>query len=113
MKRNTLPNPHSRAEVLRARRKYTEQVVFAVIFTVVELWAIVAVVVLLDDNGVLAVAVSIVLSASLMALWDTWRTLLMFGRALRAWLPEALPAADEKADEKREPERPPTSLLRL
>ena len=109
MKRNSLPDPTSRAEVLRARRKYTEQVVFAVIFTVVELWAIVAVIVLLDDHGVLAVAVSIVLSAALIALWDTWRTLLRFGRALRAWLPEALPAED--AD--REPDRPATSLLRL
>ncbi|MCP2246499.1 hypothetical protein [Lentzea aerocolonigenes] len=109
MKRNSLPDPHSRAEVLRARRKYTERVVFALIFTVVELWAIVAVVVLFDGGGVLAVAVSIVLSAALIALWDTWRTLLMFGRALRAWLPETLPAAEEAV----EPERPPSSLLRL
>ncbi|MFS8097878.1 hypothetical protein LFM09_12125 [Lentzea alba] len=109
MKRNSLPDPTSRSEVLRARRKYTEQVVFAVIFTVVELWAIVAVVVLLDDHGVLAVAVSIVLSAALIALWDIWRTLLMFGRALRAWLPETLPAAEEEV----EPDRSPSSLLRL
>lgn len=109
MKRNSLPNPHSRAEVLRARRKYTEQVVFAVLFTVVELWAIVAVIVLLDDHGVLAVAVSVVLSAALMALWDIWRTLLMFGRALRVWLPATLPAAEEET----EPDRPPSSLLRL
>jgi hypothetical protein len=109
MKRKSLPDPHSRAEVLRARRKYTEQVACAVVFTVVELWAIVVVVVLLDGHGVLAVAVSIVLSAALVALWDTWRTLLMFGRALRAWLPETLPAPDEA----REPDHPPTSLLRL
>lgn len=109
MKRNSLPDPTSRTEVLRARRKYTEQVVFAVVFTVVELWAVVAVIVLLDDNGVLAVAVSVVLSAALIALWDIWRNLLMFGRALRAWLPETLPVEEEVPQD----EHLPTTLVRL
>lgn len=109
MKRNSLPDPHSRAEVLRARRKYTERVALTVVFTVVELWAVVAVVALIDVDGVLAAAVSVVLSGAFIALWDTWSTLLMFGRALRACLPEALPAEDEEM----EPSRPPTNLVRL
>ncbi|MCX2952760.1 hypothetical protein [Lentzea sp. NEAU-D7] len=107
MKRRSLPDPDSRTQVLRARRKHTEQVVLALVFTVVELWAIVAVIVLLEARGVLAVAVAVVLSASLIALWDTWRTLLMFGRALRSWLPDDLPAADA------EPPRRPSNLVRL
>ncbi|MDX8141302.1 hypothetical protein SK854_04205 [Lentzea sp. BCCO 10_0061] len=106
MKRRSLPDPDSRTQVLRARRKHTEQVVLAVVFTVVELWAVVAVVVLLDADGVLALAVAAVLSASLIALWDTWRTLLLFGRALRSWLPEELPTEDP------EPVRT-TNLVRL
>ena len=71
MKRNTLPELSSRKQMLRARRERTERVVFAVMFTAVELWAIVAMVVLLDDDGVLAVAASVVLSAALIAVWDT------------------------------------------
>jgi len=101
MKRQSLPDPDSRSQVLRARRKHTEQILFTVVFTVVVLWATVTVVVLLDDNGVLAVAASVVLSAALMALWDTWRMLLMFGRALRAWLPEELPEKHEPAGQSR------------
>lgn len=96
MKRLALPDPNSRNQVLRARRKYVEQVMLTAVYTVVLLWAVVAVVVLLDDDGVLAVAASLVLSAVLVGLWDTWRTVLMFGRALRAWLPEEVPAAEEE-----------------
>jgi hypothetical protein len=96
MKRQSLPDPDSRTQVLRARRKHTEQVLLMIVYTVVELWAVVAVVVLLKDNGVLAVAASVVLAGVLLALWDNWRTLLMFGRALRAWLPEELPEGDRE-----------------
>jgi hypothetical protein len=92
--RRSLPDPDSRAQVLRARRKHTEQVLLMIVYTVVELWAAVAVVVLLKDDGVLAVAASVVLAGLLLALWDSWRTLLKFGRALRAWLPEELPAEE-------------------
>ncbi|WP_157985142.1 hypothetical protein [Lentzea terrae] len=92
--RRSLPDPDSRVQVLRARRKHTEQVLLMIVYTVVELWAAVAVVVLLKDDGVLAVAASVVLAGLLLALWDSWRTLLKFGRALRAWLPEELPAEE-------------------
>jgi len=92
--RQSLPDPDSRAQVLRARRKHTEQVLLMIVYTVVELWAAVAVVVLLQDDGVLAVAASVVLAGLLLALWDSWRTLLKFGRALRAWLPDELPAGE-------------------
>ncbi|MET8758914.1 hypothetical protein [Lentzea sp. NPDC004782] len=94
--RQSLPDPDSRAQVLRARRKHMEQVLLLIVYTVVEVWAVVAVVVLLQDDGVLAVAASMVLAGLLLALWDSWRTLLRFGRALRAWLPEELPAEEPK-----------------
>lgn len=108
MKRNRryLPDPTSRAQVLQARRRHTEQVVLTIVFTAVELWAVVAVVILLGDNKVLAAAASLALSAALMAVWETWRAVLMVGRALRAWLPEELP------EEEVEPERP-SNLVRL
>jgi hypothetical protein len=96
MKRQSLPDPDSRTQVRHARRKHTEQVLLTIVYTVVELWAVVAVVVLLDDDGVLAVAASVVLAGMLIALWDSWRRLLMFGRALRAWLPEEVPAEDRE-----------------
>ena len=102
MKRHALPDPHSRSQVLRARRKYAEQVMLTAVYTVVLLWAVVAVVALVDDDGVLAVAASLVLSAVLVGLWDTWRAVLRFGRALQAWLPEEVPVAEEEL----EPERP-------
>ncbi len=96
MKRQSLPDPDSRTQVRYARRKHTEQVLLTIVYTVVELWAVVAVVVLLDDDGVLAVAASVVLAGMLIALWDSWRRLLMLGRALRAWLPEELPPEDRE-----------------
>ena len=92
--RKSLPDPDSRTQVLRARREYVGQVLLMIVYTVVELWAVVAVVVLLREDGVLAVAASVVLAGLLLALWDSWRTLLMFGRALRVWLPEELPAGE-------------------
>ncbi|KOV87171.1 hypothetical protein [Nocardia sp. NRRL S-836] len=97
MKRHPLPDPDSRAQVLRARRKYTEQMLLVILYTVIQLWAVVAVVLLLRDDGVLAVAASVVLAGTLVALWDMWRTVLMFGRALRAWLPEELSDGDREA----------------
>ncbi|HEX7309296.1 hypothetical protein [Lentzea sp.] len=92
MKRQTLPEDHSRKQLQRARRKHTERVVYAVVFTAVELWAVVAAVVLLDDDGVLAVAVAVVLSAALIAVWDTWQSVLANGRALREKMPDRSPA---------------------
>ncbi|SFQ99541.1 hypothetical protein SAMN04488564_101879 [Lentzea waywayandensis] len=96
MKRHTLPEPNSRKQMARARRKHTERVVFAVIFTSVELWAVVAAVVLLEDDGVLAVAASVVLSAALIAVWDTWQSVVVNGRALRLQSREE-PSAEEAA----------------
>ncbi|MFD5831868.1 hypothetical protein [Lentzea sp. NPDC060358] len=92
MKRQSLPETSSRKQMQRARRKHTERVVYAVVFTAVELWAVVAAIVLLDDSGVLAVAVAVVLSAALIAVWDTWHSVLANGRALRENLPEQCPA---------------------
>ncbi|SDG06274.1 hypothetical protein SAMN05216553_105145 [Lentzea fradiae] len=105
MKRHTLPETDSRKQMQRARRKHTERVVYAVVFTAVELWAVVAAVVLLDDSGVLAVAVAVVLSAALIAVWDTWQSILANGRALRGSMPDTGPT------EGIEPDR--TNLVRL
>ncbi|RDI19206.1 hypothetical protein [Lentzea flaviverrucosa] len=83
MKRHTLLETSSRKQMARARRQHTERVLFAVVFTAVELWAVVAAVVLLEDDGVLAVAASVVLSAALIAVWDAWQSVFASGRALR------------------------------
>ncbi|GLZ29780.1 hypothetical protein Lesp02_19700 [Lentzea sp. NBRC 105346] len=74
----------SREEILRARRKYTEQVVATVLFTVVVLWAVVATVVLINASGVLAVAAAIGLSAGLMYVYESWQNVRARGRELRA-----------------------------
>jgi len=106
MKRHTLPETDSRKQTQRARRKHTERVVYAVIFTAVELWAIVAAIVLLDDSGVLAVAVAVVLSAALIAVWDTWQSVLTSGRTLRSSMPEQSPTEGIGPDHR-------TNLVRL
>jgi uncharacterized membrane protein len=107
MKRHTVPEPSSRKQMARARRKHTERVLFAVVFTAVELWAVVAAVVLLDDDGVLAVAASVVLSAALIAVWDTWQSVLYSGRALR------VPSSEEETlTEETEPDQE-MKLVRL
>ncbi|SEQ80226.1 hypothetical protein SAMN05216188_105158 [Lentzea xinjiangensis] len=92
MKRRQPPETSSRKQLRRARRRHAERVVFAVVFTAAELWAIAATVALLEDDGVLAIAVSVVLSAALIAVWDTWQSVLASGRALRSPLPEPRPA---------------------
>ncbi|WP_434446529.1 hypothetical protein [Lentzea sp. E54] len=106
MKRHALPESRSRKQMARVRRKHTERVVFALMFTAVELWAVVAAVVLLDDDGVLAVAASVVLSAALIAVWDTWQSVLASGRALRSSPPEEPPAQEAEPDQ-------PMKLVRL
>lgn len=99
MKRHSLPETSSRKQMARARRKHTERVLFAVVFTAVELWAVVAAVVLLDDDGVLAVAASVVLSAALIAVWDTWQSVFTSGRALRAPQDEDTQAEEYEPDQ--------------
>ncbi|WP_394621423.1 hypothetical protein JNUCC0626_20680 [Lentzea sp. JNUCC 0626] len=84
MKRHTLPEAPSRKQMAQARRRHTERVVLAVLFTAVELWAVVAAVVLLNDDGVLAIAASVVLSAALITVWDTWQAVFAGSRDLRA-----------------------------
>ncbi len=106
MKRHTLPETDSRKQMRRARRKHTERVVYAVVFTAVELWAIVAAVVLLDADGVLAVAVAVVLSAALIAVWDTWQSILANGRALRSSMPDKSPSGGTEPEHR-------TNLVRL
>jgi hypothetical protein len=105
MKRHTLPETRSRKQMARPRRKHAERVALAVLFTAVELWAVVAAVVLLDDDGVLAIAVSVVLSAALIAVWDTWQSVFAAGRELRSQEKET-PAAESGSDQ-------PTKLVRL
>lgn len=94
MKRHTLPETNSRKQMARARRKYTERVALAVLFTAIELWAVVAAVVLLDDGGVLAITVSVVLSAALIAVWDTWQSIFATGRALHSGQQVETPAEE-------------------
>ncbi|GHH54209.1 hypothetical protein [Lentzea cavernae] len=108
MKRHTLPEPGSRKQMARARRKHTERVFFAVVFTAIELWAVVAAVVLINDDGVLAVAASVVLSAALIAVWDTWRAVFASGRALRSLQEQQ----DETPAEEVAPDQP-MKLVRL
>jgi hypothetical protein len=100
MRRHRLPVNNSRKQKARARRKHTERVLLAVVFTAVELWAVTATVALLDDDGVLAVAASVVLSAALIAVWDTWRSIFATGRALRSPVPEESPAKNAEPEMK-------------
>jgi uncharacterized membrane protein len=101
MKHRTLPETRSRKQMARAHRKHTERVVLAVLFTAVELWAVVTTVVLLDDDGVLAIAASVVLSAALIAVWDTWQSVFAAGREFRSRLQEKATLAEES-----EPDQP-------
>ncbi|WP_052684474.1 hypothetical protein [Lentzea aerocolonigenes] len=109
MKRHPLPEANSRKQMARARRKHTERVLLAVVFTAVEIWAVVATVVRLDDDGVLAVAVSVVLSAALIAVWDTWQSIFATGRALRSPEPAETPAEEANP----EVQSPGMKLVRL
>ncbi|WP_199438993.1 hypothetical protein [Umezawaea beigongshangensis] len=63
----------SRSELVRAQRRYTERVAVTIVFTTVQAWATIAVVTQLRIGGVLAVATALVLSASLVAVADSWR----------------------------------------
>ncbi|MFD4675676.1 hypothetical protein ACFWNN_38520 [Lentzea sp. NPDC058450] len=94
MKRHTLPEAPSRKQMATARRKHTERVVLAVLFTAIELWAVVAAVVLLDVDGVLTIAIAVVLSAALIAVWDTWQAVFAGGRDLRAHEPQGTSAGE-------------------
>jgi hypothetical protein len=107
MNSHRLPQEQSRAEILRARRKFTEQVVATVLFTVVELWATVAVLVLLDATGVLAVAAALALAAGLMLVYESWQSVRTRSRELRALMSDDdAPAESFSVDYK-------TSLVRL
>lgn len=60
-------------EPARSRRRFTERLACTLVFTAVQLWAAVVVVVEAEFSGVLALAVSLVLAAALISVYDAWR----------------------------------------
>ncbi|MFI9009682.1 hypothetical protein ACIGNX_20870 [Actinosynnema sp. NPDC053489] len=62
-------------ERAKSRGRFTERLVATLAFTAVMLWAAVVVVVKADVDGVVALAVSFVLSGGLVAVYDAWREL--------------------------------------
>jgi hypothetical protein len=101
----------SRSELVRAQRRYTERVAMTIVFTTVQVWATIAVVTQLEVGGVLAVATALVLSASLVAVADSWRDV----RTARRHLLHRAEVAfgDEGADIAGMPERVSPAELEL
>ncbi|ONI88467.1 hypothetical protein ALI22I_19115 [Saccharothrix sp. ALI-22-I] len=60
-------------EPARSRRRFTERLACTLLFTAVQLWAAVVVIVKSDLDGVVALAVAFVLAGGLIAMYDAWR----------------------------------------
>lgn len=61
-------------EPARSRRRFTERLACTLVFTAVQLWAAAVIVTQLDTNGLVALAVALVLSGALVAVYDAWQT---------------------------------------
>ncbi|WP_309116620.1 hypothetical protein [Saccharothrix sp.] len=73
-------------EPARSRRRFTERLACTLVFTAVQLWAAAVIVTQLDTNGVVALAVALVLSGALVAVHDAWQSV----RAARRTLDEEI-----------------------
>lgn len=77
-------------EPARSRRRFTERLACTLVFTAVMLWAAVVIVVKSDVDGVVALAVSIVLAGGLVAVHDAWREVRSVRRELDVEIHEDL-----------------------
>ncbi|MFC6092457.1 hypothetical protein Q5530_19205 [Saccharothrix sp. BKS2] len=60
-------------ERAKSRRRFTERLACTLLFTAVQLWAAVVIVIKSDARGVVALAVALVLAGGLIAMYDAWR----------------------------------------
>ncbi|GGP48755.1 hypothetical protein [Saccharothrix coeruleofusca] len=68
----------------KSRRRSIEHLVCAVVFTAVQLWAVVFVLVGLDVGGAQALAVAVLAAGGLLAVHDAWREVHPVKRAEKA-----------------------------
>ncbi|WP_447003676.1 hypothetical protein ACRAKI_29065 [Saccharothrix isguenensis] len=60
-------------EPAKSRRQFTERLACTLVFTAVQLWAAVVIIVMADVDGMVAFAVALVLAGGLIAVHDAWR----------------------------------------
>jgi hypothetical protein len=60
-------------EPAKSRRRLTERLACALVFTAVQLWAAVVIVFKFEGGSVFALAVALVLAGGLVAVHDAWR----------------------------------------
>ncbi|MFD1149601.1 hypothetical protein [Saccharothrix hoggarensis] len=77
-------------EQARSRRRFTERLACTLVFTAVQLWAVVVVVVKAEVDGVVAPAVALVLAGGLIAVHDAWREVRAVRRELDVEIREDL-----------------------
>jgi hypothetical protein len=77
-------------EPAKSRRRFTERLACTLVFTAVQLWAAAVVVVKSEFSGVLALAVSLVLAAGLIAVYDAWHEVRSTRRELDVEIREEL-----------------------
>ncbi|WP_033437743.1 hypothetical protein [Saccharothrix sp. NRRL B-16314] len=77
-------------EQAKARRQFTERLACTLVFTVVQLWAAVVIIVKADVDGVVALAVAFVLAGGLIAVHDAWRDVRSVRRELDVEIREDL-----------------------
>lgn len=75
-------------EQAKARRQFAERLACTLVFTAAQLWAAVVIVAKADADGVVALAVSLVLAAGLVAVYDAWREVRSVRRALNVRIRE-------------------------
>ncbi|GAA3840363.1 hypothetical protein GCM10022243_03400 [Saccharothrix violaceirubra] len=81
-----ITNPES----VKARRRLTERIACTVVFTVIQLWSTVVIVTRFEADGVVSLAVALVLAGGLFAVLDAWREVRAERRELNAEIREPL-----------------------
>jgi hypothetical protein len=77
-------------EPAKSRRQFTERLACTLVFTAVQLWAAVVIVVKADVDGVVGLAVALVLAGGLLAVHDAWRDVRSVRRELDVEIREDL-----------------------
>lgn len=77
-------------EQAKARRQFTERLACTLVFTAVQLWAAVVIIVKADVDGVVALAAAFVLAGGLIAVHDAWRDVRSVRRELDVEIREDL-----------------------
>ncbi|MBB5805174.1 hypothetical protein F4560_004942 [Saccharothrix ecbatanensis] len=77
-------------EPAKSRRQFTERLACTLVFTAVQLWAAVVIVFKADVDGVVGLAIALVLSGGLIAVHDAWRDVRSVRRELDVEIREDL-----------------------